>query len=417
MIVTHLKLLNVRAIEIAEFSFKPGLNLIVGVNGAGKTTALDALAVCLGGVTRQVNALRGGLKRFGADDVNVSADSLTAEIDVEIDEAPYAYVCRQPREPVVAQTGKRGMPREQTRDNSPFYGFADNSPPVAGQAAGQHPLAVLFSTRRSVPDTHAPSRAALAGGYRAAFADALAHRELLLGDFAAWLRAQVALSREATVPASRIIESLNRAVERFLPGYSNVHVTDEPRSRIFIDKDGVQIPVAQLSDGERGILALVFDLTRRLAQANPGVPDPGATGRGVVLIDELDLHLHPTWQREIVNRLPGTFPNLQFIATTHSPQVIGEVHSDHVQILDHGEVVSPGRSFGKDANQVLEEIMGTPSRAEVVQAQLSELSAYIADGNLEAANAALDRLSSVLGSSDPEVLRTRTLLEFLADDE
>ena len=102
-------------------------------------------------------------------------------------------------------------------------------------------------------------------------------------------------------------------------------MTDEPKPQLLIEKQGAVIPVAKLSDGERGMLALVFDLTRRLAQANPNLDDPAAEGVGVVLIDEIDLHLHPEWQRTIVTNLPETFPRLQFIATTHSPQVIGEV--------------------------------------------------------------------------------------------
>src|SRR5690606_16357245 len=120
--------------------------------------------------------------------------------------------------------------------------------------------------------------------------------------------------------------------------YTNLRVGDEDSPRLLIDRKGVALPVRQLSDGERGSLALVLDLTRRLSQANPGLDDPAANGPGVVLIDEIDLHLHPKWQRDIVGNLPNAFPNLQFIATTHSPQVIGEVEHDRIQVMGHGAV-------------------------------------------------------------------------------
>ena len=105
---------------------------------------------------------------------------------------------------------------------------------------------------------------------------------------------------------------------------------------------------------------MVLDLARRLAQANPGMEDPAAEAEAVVLIDEIELHLHPAWQRRIVGNLIETFPRCQFIATTHSPQVIGEVGHDHIQIIADGQVYTPAHSFGVDSSRVLEEIMETP---------------------------------------------------------
>lgn len=127
------------------------------------------------------------------------------------------------------------------------------------------------------------------------------------------------------------------------------------------------LEVSQLSDGERGILALVLDLTRRLAQANPSMEDPAAEAEAVVLIDELDLHLHPKWQRQIVTKLTKTFPKCQFIATTHSPQIVGEVGHRRIQMIADGQVYSPTHSYGVDSSRVLEEIMGANPRAEKIQ--------------------------------------------------
>jgi predicted ATP-binding protein involved in virulence len=100
-----------------------------------------------------------------------------------------------------------------------------------------------------------------------------------------------------------------------------------------ITKQGQELIINQLSDGEKCLLAMVGDLARRLAIANPSLPDP-LQGSGVVLIDEIELHLHPKWQREIIPALTRTFPNCQFIVTTHSPQVISQVKPEGIYILE-----------------------------------------------------------------------------------
>ena len=156
---------------------------------------------------------------------------------------------------------------------------------------------------------------------------------------------------------------------------------------------------------------MVFDLTRRLAQANPEMEDPAAEAEAVVLIDEIELHLHPAWQRRIVKNLTKTFPKCQFIATTHSPQVIGEVENDRIQIIVDGQVYSPTHSFGVDSSRVLEEIMGVDPRTQDVKELLSAISQEVGKLRYENARELLAQLVDRLGGDDPEVIRTRTLLD------
>jgi predicted ATP-binding protein involved in virulence len=230
------------------------------------------------------------------------------------------------------------------------------------------------------------------------------------------MRVQAALAAE-TPSSARVLDAFEKAVRAFLPSYANLRVSDDAAPRLLIERRGVEIPVRQLSDGERGSLGLILDLTRRLAQANPGLDDPAANGPGVVLIDEIDLHLHPKWQREIVRNLPDAFPKLQFIATTHSPQVIGEVENDRIHVMGRGPVFSPTHSFGVDSSRVLEEIMDAPARSPAVQALLDELSKRVDEQKLREANALLADLSTQLGEDDADVVRARTLIEFLGGEE
>ena len=137
----------------------------------------------------------------------------------------------------------------------------------------------------------------------------------------------------------------------------------------------------------------------------------------VVLIDEIDLHLHPKWQRQIVRKLTQTFPRCQFIATTHSPQVIGEVEHNRIQILTEDGAFSPTHSFGVDSSRVLEEIMEADPRTREVLDLLGRISREIDRDAFERARRVLDQLIEKVGSDDPEVTRIRTLLEFLDEDE
>lgn len=115
--------------------------------------------------------------------------------------------------------------------------------------------------------------------------------------------------------------------------------------RLAVKKNGREYSVDQLSDGEKCTLALIGDLARRLALANQNSENPLA-GSGIVLIDEIELHMHPSWQRKVFPVLRKTFPNIQFIVTTHSPQVLGEVSNQFNLFMlseneNHQNIITP----------------------------------------------------------------------------
>ena len=417
MRVTRLKLANLRAIDAAEFRFQPGFNLVVGVNGVGKTSLLDALCVSLSAIVRHSNQLRTPGGAFAVEDIRVGADALTVECGVTIGATEHSYLIHKPRETSAVREDKSGMPREQVHDTPEKASFIGALPvPANGKESVGRPLAVLFSTSRAVASERTPSKSVAAGGVAAGFADALTSRELRLGEFTAWMRVQEAL-RVEDASAGRVLSAFESAVVRFLPGYANMRVDADVRTRLLIDRGGTTVSVRQLSDGERGTLALVLDLTRRLSQANPAMTDPAAESEAVVLIDEIDLHLHPKWQRQIVHNLIAAFPCCQFIATTHSPQVIGEVEHDRVQVIANGQVYSPPYSFGMDSSQILEEIMEVDPRTKEINELLATISAQIGEQQFLSARGSLTNLVESLGEDDPEVTRLRTLLDFVEGKE
>ena len=220
------------------------------------------------------------------------------------------------------------------------------------------PLAVYYTTDRAGYRLPKKLLTEVPRGQAAAYSGALTNRTVNFRDFLARYRSAVTVERteRADNPnflGDRAAVAISRALTTFLGGFGNLRVQEEPL-RLLVDKDGVTLDLSQLSDGERSFLAMICDLGRRLALANPMLDKP-LHGAGVVLIDELELHLHPKWQREVSEKLHGTFPNIQFIATTHSPFVIQALRPGELINLDPDEFVEYA---DKSIEDIAENVMG-----------------------------------------------------------
>ena len=181
---------------------------------------------------------------------------------------------------------------------------------------------------------------------------------------------------------------------------------------MIVDKDGEELIVDQLSDGEKCLLATVGDLARRLAIASPDSASP-LQERGVVLIDEVDLHLHPRWQRRVVPALQRTFPNCQFIVTTHSPQVLSHVKEEAVLLGrgDPGLAILARRSvYGWDTNRILEEFLEVDERPREVKEKLDGYFREIQTGALQAAEQTRKELEDEIGSDEPSFKKADVLI-------
>lgn len=160
---------------------------------------------------------------------------------------------------------------------------------------------------------------------------------------------------------SKTLHTIEDAIYSFLPGFSNLKLQRAPLD-LTVDKDNVSLSVLQLSQGEKSILALIADIARRLALLNPMSVNP-LDGSGIVLIDEIDLHLHPSWQQNIIPRLEKTFKNIQFIVTTHSPQVCHTIDSQNIWLLKNGQKFkAPKGVRGAISSWVLENLFEVAQR-------------------------------------------------------
>lgn len=439
MEITSLKLTNIRSIETAEFRFQPGFNLIVGVNGVGKSTVLDALRICLSRILPSMTKSRAKTISFDKRDIRSGLPFLDADLSLTIGDDKLRFTRRQWRKEFAEDDDKNLkelrreiLESERLRDRAlnllreleASHGVYDSDSFVPSKAdfmvatllAEIAPNCIFFSPNRSVISSASTAKSRAAGGKSAAYAEALVPRRMYVAQFADWMRVQEALAQEQNT-AKQHLQALRLAVAEFLPTYKNLRPTDEKPSSLLIDQDGITLDVGQLSDGERGLLALVLDLARRLSQANPSLDNPLSEGHAVVLIDELDLHLHPKWQRQIVHNLTTTFPCCQFIATTHSPQVVASVEPDQVLLLTPNEIIHPDRSLGMDSNWILHHLMEADDRPEAAMTAIQSVESLIEEGAFEEAHTAISKAKEN-GLDLPEwsVLEARIArLEILAE--
>lgn len=220
-------------------------------------------------------------------------------------------------------------------------------------------------------------------------------------------------------------EVVKRAILRCLPKASKVWY-DTDLQQIVLTLDGNSQPFGNLSAGEGMMLALIADLAIKAVTQNAFLLPPDALGSedeplprvlretpGVVLIDELDVHLHPIWQRRVATDLKATFPSIQFVCTSHSPQVIGEVKPEEVRMLEGAQVTTPSRTFGINSDRVLDELMDASSRNKQVKQKSFDLAAAIDREDFSQSEQLLKEVENILGETDPEATHYRTLISFL----
>ncbi len=204
------------------------------------------------------------------------------------------------------------------------------------------------------------------------------------------------------------LNSIRQAIEYFT-NFKNPRIRRQGIPTMIVEKNGEELDVNQLSQGEKSLLALVGDIARRLAILNPSLDNP-LDGEGVVMIDEVDLHLHPKWQHDLVDKLVQTFPNVQFILTTHSPHIISDRSDILVYALDDGELTQVPNVYGEDVNTVLTKVFDVDIRDSKIEEKFNEIRRAISNIDLTQAENKIKELEQQLPSSNVELLKCRLML-------
>ncbi|MGK4008561.1 AAA family ATPase [Sorangium sp. So ce1036] len=430
MRVDEIRLINFRAFERFALRLEPRLTVLVGRNGTGKTTVLEGLAVALGAWLSYFKAGRDdrGIPKSAARFVTtmhggVPSTATCYPVRVEASgETPLGHVewareLRGADSRTTAEVTKAGRtgPLDATRFMPRgIEAWMADGEPTALPVLAYYGTGRLWHHKRD----RSPEKAGLKSrlqGYRAALEAASDQK-----GFESWMawreedRVQrLARAAEEGRPLTEVrspeLEGVSAAACACLEGARRIYYSANHQELRVDFTDGSSLPFGALSDGQRNLIAVAADIAWRATQLNPhlGAEAP-ARATGVVLIDEVDLHLHPAWQWRVLDDLLRAFPGLQFVVTTHSPQVMSSAPRGAVRLLDPDhQAHRVERIAGKDTNTILEDILGAPSRLREIQEKLDELARRIDDGRLEEARALLAELSSLLGEDDAQIVAAR----------
>lgn len=396
------------------------ITVVAGVNGAGKSTVLDALAILISWAVARIGRPGASGKHMAYLDINNRSHGCSIDLHLSDDNTHYRWFLTKYRR------GHRGSLKSQMRGASQFADTVRQQITQTNERCSI-PLFAYYPVNRAVLEIPLRVKQRHTFDLLNAYEDSL-ESGASFRIFFEWFRNREDLenenrkySDEQSKPdgwefPDRQLEAVRKALEAFLPEFSDFSIKRN-KLRMVVTKAGQELQVNQLSDGEKCLIAMIGDLARRLAIANPTLENP-LDGEGIVLIDEIDLHLHPSWQRMVVPKLIDAFPNCQFVVSTHSPQVLGEVEGRHIRCLypdpEKGlRAFVPDQALGLDSSRVLEELMGTPSRDETRAQELNEVFQLIDDGHFSDAKKKIEELERILNGRIPELVRADALITML----
>lgn len=414
MKIKRISLENFRGFDKLDLDLNGRNAVIVGSNGAGKSSVINGTVTTLSLIIDKLS-------------YNVSKKVDLNEADIK--NGKHRYIIKAWIEhnnidgfaEIVKNRSKTAQ--SKSLSSSKNSNFTDIIESIHSQVDSQKkinlPITVFYSAYRNVIDV--PLRIKNKhefdqfSAYLNCFSSSTDFRS-----FFEWFRNQEDIENEEKIDSNikykdKQLEAVRQAVYGFMPDFSDLRIMRKGKMRMVISKRGNRLEVNQLSDGEKCTLAMIGDLARRLALANPYLENP-LNGEGIVFIDEIELHLHPGWQRKIIGRLENVFPNIQFIISTHSPQVVGEISSAKVYIINEMQdkynfsATLVDNTFGKDSNLILEEYMNASSKNESIKNNLDDLYRFITVDNLKAASEKLEYLSSVLGEEDPSLIKAKLII-------
>ena len=410
MKVKRLKLNSFRGISDLTLEFDTDEpTVFIGINGVGKSSILECLAILLSWLTKRIQTPNSSGRFFHEDDIKKGCKETHNEITISINDWP---------EVVWSLTKvSKGRSKDTSSNLGDLKRVVDRiHSQLDANSYAALPLAVYYPTNRAVLDIPLKIRTKHSFEQITAYDEVLTGGQIDFRRFFEWFREREDIENEERLNNTNEyrdpqLKAVRSAFDNLLDGFSNLRVRRSPL-RMTVDKQGAELNLNQLSDGEKCLLALAGDLARRLAIANPNPDCNPLEGSGVVLIDEIELHLHPKWQRAIIPNLKKTFPNCQFIITTHSPQVISDLKWVHLLMpTSEGIAIERVPSFGKDSNRILETLMATPERPQEIKEALRELFGLIDKGELGKARQFRQNLADQMGEEDPEFVRADWLIQ------
>lgn len=422
MNIETLSLYDFRGIHELELPFQGKSTILFGINGVGKSTVLSAInllyASIINRIVKQRFKLAVNLERSDIKYGKASA-AVRGEFRFGTEEGLFPYYRKITHDNRRVNGGNELETLVEHFENL-YIGRIDvdeDNNLIQKNPDFNMPVFVNYGVNRLVLKTPLRIRKGEPFTQFSAFERAI-ENQIAFGKLFEWfLEQELYELQQQKINQNykdKSLTAVKKAMLAMLDGYQDIHIEARPYSmKIVRGKEFLDI--LQLSDGEKCTLALFGDLARRLALANPSLDNP-LEGQGVVLIDEVELHMHTLWQRRIIGELTKTFPNIQFIITTHSPQVLGEVGKEfNVFSLsrDQENIRCDGITalYGLDSNTVLEDALGTDSMNHVIKETVDRMYQCIEKKVYDEAETYADIIDEMTLNRNSDTVRGRILIE------
>ena len=350
---------NFRGIEDCRLQFHDKINLIIGKNGAGKTSILEAVAVGLGGFISGLDGIP--TRNFTQDEIRIqyakAGDGsynqkfiLPIEVSCQTEFNGESYRWKRVRE--AYRSSRTGLqPRQIAKDANERAGKDDSVLPlISYQSAAR-----TWMQKRDFKETSAGTKSSRTSGYRDCLSTVSSRKQIT-----AWCAKMEYIAWQKGLQIGEY-EGAKAAVSKFMTIMEGGHTCslyyEKQSEEILYLKDGMAEAVSSLSAGYQSLIWMVFDIAYRMALLNPELRDRLSETPGIVLIDEPDIHLHPEWQWLLVGALQKVFPNIQFIIASHSPIILASVKNG--TIIDVGDIHDISYrepAYGLDVNDTLRQV-------------------------------------------------------------
>lgn len=371
MKIKHVIIENFRAIKKLDFECSGKVNVFIGDNGVGKTTVLEAIFVLCSWLNAKLSLPKGRGRSIRKEDIRIGAEYCFLSIAVE-------YKGKSAQWSLMRGISSDNSTEKQTdlRELETLVRY------IREFNDDDKSLFSIYGVNRNLSSISIDKRVY---GKKEVTRDVIGN-SIARTNWKQFFNWYYERENEENRMKARFsiqyhdesLDAIRECLNEVFPDYHNLRVEDRP-TRFVIEKDGHEINFDRLSDGEKCYITLVLDIARRLSMQSDGL-GPILNGELIILIDELDLHLHPSWQLQMVSNLERKFPNCQFFVSSHSPLVLSSLcDEDKLVALRNGEQVEfSAVPYGDNGDYILKRFFGLSSvRDPRVQEVIDSISAEL----------------------------------------